>query len=71
MDLREGMEEMETGEYTADLMGGSWGELKGEGVHLGKMHPLSIFSLSEIIEVAAVISCTEADPNPIRNIRLG
>ena len=40
------------------------GELKGEGVCVGKMHPQFIFSLREMVEVASVISCTEEDLDP-------
>ena len=47
------------------------GELKGEGVCIGKMHPQSIFSLREMVEVASVISCTEEDLDSKGLIGLG
>ena len=37
------------------------GKLKGEGVNIGKVHPWSIFSLREMVEVASIISCAEED----------
>ena len=47
------------------------GELYGEGVGVGKVHPQSIFSLREMAEVASIISCAEQDLNPKGLIRLG
>ena len=48
------------------LDGGRVGELNGKGVHVGKMHPLSIFLLSKMVEMTAFISCTEPHIDMVR-----